>query len=254
MNPPAQSVKRRSILVVDDDPISRELVALLLGAEGHVVTKAASGNEAIRALKTAEKNQRPSAILVDLQMPGVSGDTLAERLRNHVGVGVPILAMSATEPATHGQFDGFLRKPIDTNVLASLLGIAAPQAGTARESKKSIDDSGVLNEGMFQKMKSMMPEHALDEVFAVCIWDVRKRIPEMTRWLYEGETKSLRASAHTIKGGSSMLGATSIAAIAQRLELGSYKRGEGLKILEELASACSELERILQERKAGRLW
>jgi len=107
---------------------------------------------------------------------------------------------------------------------------------------------------MFQKIKSMMSEHAVDEVFSVCIWDVRKRIPEMTRWLYEGEMKSLRLSAHTIKGGSSMLGATSIAAIAQRLELGSYKRGEGLKILEELSSACNDLERILQERKAGRLW
>ena len=252
MIPPAQGVKR-SILVVDDDPISRELVALLLGAEGHIVTKAASGTEAIRALKAAEANQRPSAILVDLQMPGMSGDTLAERLRNQVGVGVPILAMSATEPPTQGQFDGFLRKPIDTNVLASLLGSVTPNIAV-KDDKKSADESGALNEAMFQKLKSMMPEHALDEVFAVCIWDVRKRIPEMTRWLYEGEMKSLRVSAHTIKGGSSMLGATSIAAIAQRLELGSYKRGEGLKILEELSSACSELERILQERKAGRLW
>ena len=253
MIPPAQGVKR-SILVVDDDPISRELVALLLGAEGHIVTKAASGNEAIRALKAAEANQRPSAILVDLQMPGMSGDTLAERLRNQVGVGVPILAMSATEPPTHGQFDGFLRKPIDTNVLASLLGSVGSEYRGLEKIRNPADESDVLNEAMFQKLKSMMPEHALDEVFSVCIWDVRKRIPEMTRWLYEGEMKSLRVSAHTIKGGSSMLGATSIAAIAQRLELGSYKRGEGLKILEELSSACSELERILQERKAGRLW
>jgi CheY-like chemotaxis protein len=253
MMTPLESVQRRSILVVDDDPISRELVALLLGAEGHVVTKAASGNEAIRALKSAEKDQRPSAILVDLQMPGMSGDKLAARLRNQVGEGIPILAMSATEPATHGQFDGFLRKPIDTNVLASLLGYAAPHSA-AKENKKSADESSVLNESVFQKLKSMMPEHALDQVFTVCIWDVRKRIPEMTRWLYEDEMKSIRVSAHTIKGGSSMLGATSIAAIAQRLELGSYKRGEGLKILEELASACNELERILLERKAGRLW
>ena len=161
--------------------------------------------------------------------------------------------MSATEPATHGQFDGFLRKPIDTNAIASLLGIATPHT-RPEETTEPADSSDVLNEAMFQKLKSMMPEHALDEVFSVCIWDVRKRIPEMTRWLYEDDMKSLRASAHTIKGGSSMLGATSIAAIAQRLELGSYKRGEGLKILEELSSACNELERILQERKAGRLW
>jgi CheY-like chemotaxis protein len=244
---------RHSILVVDDDPISREIVSLLLSAEGHAVTLAASGNEALRMMKTAKESTRPSAILVDLQMPGMSGDTLAERLRKHVGAGTPILAMSATEPADHGQFDGFLRKPIDASVLGSLLGSPTPQA-KAKESPQSIAASDVLNEAMFQKLQSMMPEHAVDEVFSVCIWDVRKRIPEMTRWLYEDEMKSLRLSAHTIKGGSSMLGATSIAAIAQRLELGSYKRGEGLKILEELSSACNELERILQERKAGRLW
>lgn len=248
-----QQRARRSILVVDDDPISRELVALLLSAEGHVVTLAASGNEAVRMIRAAEEDNRPNAILVDLQMPGMSGDKLAERLRSNVGTGVTILAMSATEPATRGQFDGFLRKPIDANVLASLLGAPTPQAA-AKENTVSVGASDALNEAMFQKLKTMMPDHALDEVFTVCIWDVRKRIPEMTRWLYEGEMKSLRLSAHTIKGGSSMLGATSIAAIAQRLELGSYKRGEGLKILEELSSACNELERILQERKAGRLW
>ena len=145
MIPPAQGVKR-SILVVDDDPISRELVALLLGAEGHFVTKAASGNEAFRALKAAEENERPTAILVDLQMPGMSGDKLAARLRNQVGAGVPIVAMSATEPPTHGQFDGFLRKPIDTNVLASLLGSAARRGSPSKEKEKPGDDSNVLNE------------------------------------------------------------------------------------------------------------
>ena len=48
---------------------------------GTSVTLAASGNEAVRMLKATEENNRPRAILVDLQMPGMSGDTLAQRLR-----------------------------------------------------------------------------------------------------------------------------------------------------------------------------
>src|SRR5271165_5332750 len=107
MNPSGHGGRAHSIMVVDDDPISRELLAILLGSEGHRVTKAASGHEALSTLEGTPAHERPHAILVDLNMPGMSGPRLAQHLRSHVGQDVPILAMSATVPLSTAQFDGF---------------------------------------------------------------------------------------------------------------------------------------------------
>lgn len=257
MSTSIQSFGPRSILVVDDDPISRELVALLLGSEGHRVTKVSSGMEALDALSQVAASDRPNAILVDLRMPGLSGAKLAQRLRSQAGVDVRIVAMSATEPASTAQFDGFLLKPIDTALLVRILENGEPAAKKSARTPKKVSaahEPELLNETIYARLKAMMPAASLQEIFDTCIADIRKRLPEMSRLLKAGEDASFRQSAHTIKGGSSMIGATRVAEIAAKLELGSYKPGEGRKILADLSSACDELEGILLERKAERLW
>lgn len=262
MTTPNQAGRVHSILVVDDDPISRELIALLLGSEGHRVTQAASGIEALDALAHAARTEQPTAILVDLKMPGLSGDELARRLRSQAGSGVRILAMSASEPSSTAQFDGFLLKPIDTELLARMLAASEPVAATPADlsdpsdpSDPSVDDdSPALNEVVFARLQAMMPRASVEEVFEVCIEDVRKRIPKMAGSLKTGDLTALRQSAHTIKGGSSMIGAARLSQIAAKIETGSYKAGEGRRFLKELSLACDDLQRILLKRNAGRLW
>lgn len=252
MNPLNQSGGARSILVVDDDPISREVLALLLGSEGHRVTKAASGRDALDAIAQAAIQDKPNAILIDLKMPGLSGGKLAERLRSTAGTDVRILAMSASEPRSTAHFDGFLRKPIDTALLAAMLGTGTePLPSTTVPSE---DLPAVLNQAVFAKLQSMMPPEAVDEILDACIEDAREKIPKMKAYLETGELKALRLAAHSIKGGSLMIGAGRISAITNALETGSYQPGEGIEFLEDLSSACEELERILLERKAERLW
>ena|SRR5271165_4388073 len=241
----------RSILVVDDDPISREVLALLLGSEGHRVTKAASGKDALNAIARSADHEKPNAILVDLKMPGLSGGKLAARLRTTAGSGVRILAMSASDPESTAHFDGFLRKPIDTAALASLLGTATQ--GTDSSNATLDDSSAVLDNTVFSRLKSMMPAEGVNEILEACIADIRHKVPMMAVYLQSGEQKDLRQAAHAIKGGSLMIGANRISAIAAKLETGSYQPGEGLRFLEELSSACEDLERILRERTTGRL-
>lgn len=248
MTKPNQAGKAHSILVVDDDPISREVLALLLGSEGHRVTTAASGEEALSALANAAPLEVPTAILVDLKMPGLSGDELAHRLRSQVGSGVLILAMSASEPSSTVPFDGFLLKPINTELLARML--AGSRPGPVTPGAPPADDSPELNEAVFARLQAMMPRASVEEVFQICIEDVRKRIPEMTASLETGDVDTLRRAAHTIKGGSSMIGAARLSQIAAKIETGSYKTGEGPQLLKELSLACDDLQRILLERNA----
>lgn len=59
---------RDKILVVDDDPAARRILALLLQATGEVL-EASSGAEALRIIEA----ERPRLMLLDMTMPGMSG-------------------------------------------------------------------------------------------------------------------------------------------------------------------------------------
>ena len=77
------------ILVVDDDPDLRDLLASYLGSNGFVVASAGDGTAMWAALEAA----MPDAIVLDLMLPGVDGLALTRALR--VKSSVPILMLSA---------------------------------------------------------------------------------------------------------------------------------------------------------------
>ncbi len=76
------------ILLADDDDANLDLVRRALASEGHAVTTASDGNEALDALD-------PSYVLLvaDIDMPGLDGITLAEQART-AAPGLRILLMS----------------------------------------------------------------------------------------------------------------------------------------------------------------
>jgi DNA-binding NtrC family response regulator len=100
-----------SILVVDDDPATREMLVDLLREERIDARSAASVDEALEALQ-----RRPfHAILSDIQMPGKDGFTLLSEMRGSVE-SLPVILMTSfgTEATTHearaaGAFDCLLK-------------------------------------------------------------------------------------------------------------------------------------------------
>jgi two-component system cell cycle response regulator/two-component system cell cycle response regulator DivK len=85
-------VRRGTILVVEDHPLNRELVVDLLEAAGCTVRQAADG----RGLLGRVQAERPDLILLDLQLPGVDGFTLARQLTADPATRrILLLAMSA---------------------------------------------------------------------------------------------------------------------------------------------------------------
>jgi len=67
----------RRVLVVDDDPVHREVVSDILRGEGYAVDLASSGEAALEAARAA----RPDVILLDLFMPGMDGASVLHELR-----------------------------------------------------------------------------------------------------------------------------------------------------------------------------
>jgi CheY-like chemotaxis protein len=108
------------VLVVDDNPGIRDLVADMLDAEGYIVLLAGNAFEAVAHLQRLV----PDLVLSDINMPFVSGEELCRQMRADPRyAGVPVILMSAVEQAP-GQPCGqvaFIPKPFDVDILLDLI-------------------------------------------------------------------------------------------------------------------------------------
>ena len=102
------------VLVVDDDPSARVLLERWLGAQGFAVLKAADGAEALEAIR----EEHPALVLLDLQMPGLSGLDVLRALRED-GLDPTVIVVTAhgtlenaVEAMRAGAYD-FVPKPVD---------------------------------------------------------------------------------------------------------------------------------------------
>jgi two-component system chemotaxis sensor kinase CheA len=83
----------RAVLLIDDSAFFRNMLAPVLKAAGYAVTTAAGGEE---ALALFQKGRRFDVVLTDIDMPGMSGFDLAERLHNDPRTaGIPIIGLSS---------------------------------------------------------------------------------------------------------------------------------------------------------------
>jgi len=121
MNQSATTAPR--ILVVDDDRVFRLSTAALLEADGYGVHTAASGQEAVEALRAS----RFDAMLLDVKMPGADGIAVVEALRLW-GDGIPVLMISGfgtvsdAVRALQVGADDFLTKPVEPDLLSARIG------------------------------------------------------------------------------------------------------------------------------------
>ncbi len=114
---------RARILLVDDTELNRDLVGAILVAAGFTVDVAGDGESAWELTWS----KRYDLVLMDLEMPGMSGFEAAARIRAREGVmsGVPIAALTAThEPDAErlslwSGIDEYIAKPVDPATLVA---------------------------------------------------------------------------------------------------------------------------------------
>lgn len=104
------------ILVVEDDPIVREVLATILIGRGYQVVAAADG-ESAEALYSAH---RPDVAVIDMLLPGPSGFRVLQRLQTLAGGALRVLMMSGNSALAHQDYalalgvDRFLAKPFSS--------------------------------------------------------------------------------------------------------------------------------------------
>ena len=122
-----------TILIIDDSPTFCHEFRSVLESAGYGVTTAASGEEGLQAAV----NDRPAAVIVDNQLPGISGATVVRRMREDAALRrTPCLLLTASEDqgeelrALEAGADGFVRKDEDFTVVLARLAAALRSAST----------------------------------------------------------------------------------------------------------------------------
>jgi CheY-like chemotaxis protein len=228
------------VLLVDDDSIVLELVTLLLAGEGTEILSAPGGKEALELLKS--QSPLPDVVLVDHQMPGVSGVDVGRYIRSLPRPRPQVIAMSASAlPADElAIFDDFVPKPFDRDLLR-----AAIAGSSARRSALSANLPASLNSSTVTKLEAIMPPSAIRELYTVYVADTRKRINELEQYSADGDEESLRRCAHAVKGSAAMAGVAGIASIAAGLEAGHHPRRDHGRLFHEMRSACDDVEQSM---------
>ena len=208
----------QDVWVVDDDMMSREVAALLLCDAGFDAAAFDSGEQALAALTSPSES--PAAMLIDMQMPGLTGDTLALKLRAACGPGTRLIAMSGTPvpESRRRQFDSFLLKPFSVDDVLRLLGRARGSEPVESSQKSDDIDPGMVNEATFASLRQTMPKAQLRALYAMCLDDADARLRTMERASEARDAEKFRQAAHSIKGGCGMVGAVELARIASDFE------------------------------------
>lgn len=129
-SPASDDLRGLRILLVDDDPDTRDLFQLLLTTDGASVRSASCAAEALNALRREEFD----LLVSDLRMPGLDGFELMRRLRQF-DQRLPALALTGCtsvqdrQQAFDAGFDGHVGKPVTASSLRhAVAAVCAPHA------------------------------------------------------------------------------------------------------------------------------
>jgi two-component system response regulator RegX3 len=130
------------VLVVDDEPNLREPLVYLLQKEGYEVIEAEDGNQAVSTFQ----KKKPDLILLDLMLPGMSGNEVCRTIRQESQVPIIMITAKDTEidkvVGLEIGADDYVTKPYSTREL-----LARMKAVLRRGSEVTVADSGLLKAG-----------------------------------------------------------------------------------------------------------
>jgi two-component system, cell cycle sensor histidine kinase and response regulator CckA len=122
----SQSKTKKLFLIVDDEPLVRETLSLLLSIDGHSVKQAASGHEAL----TMFRPDTFDIVFTDFAMPAMTGDLFAsaiKRVAPHQPIAMVTAHLEKVRRVPVPWIDVFLAKPFEiTELRETIVKLAAP--------------------------------------------------------------------------------------------------------------------------------
>lgn len=246
-----------AILVVDDHPINREVASFRLGRLGYPVDLASDGPEAIEAVSRKEYD----VVLMDLQMPGMSGIEATAHIRErHAGTRAPhVVAMTANlyeedrEACRRAGMRDFVGKPIDLAQLDAVLSRVAEERGAA--APKALPAAALAGETLakLREIESLGEPGFLAGLGRRFVADARRRVPRMAEAFGRRDARDIEREAHTLASSSATLGAIEMSELCARIERAA-REGRVEEIggaIDALAVKLAEVEGALAREIEG---
>jgi signal transduction histidine kinase/CheY-like chemotaxis protein len=243
-----------SILIAEDNLVNQRLLVRLLEKQGHRLTTALNGQEALNALGEG----RFDLVLMDVQMPVLGGleATAAIRQRERLEGGrMPIIAITAhamkgdRERCLDAGMDGYVSKPVQPAELAAeikrVLGLSLEPSATPVSS--ATEDCVFDRRAALRRVEG--DEHLLAEMAAILMAEYPRQLAAMRDGIAAGEAALVLRTAHSLKGALASLGAPAAAAQASQVEHAA-RQGDlagAAARLTDLEKACVALEEALAE-------
>ncbi len=142
-----ESLKGKRVLVVDDNDMNRLVATTMLGNYSTVIFEAADGQEAVDFLR----RETVDIVLLDIQMPVMSGLEAAEVIRREISATVPIVALTAnairgeSEKCLAAGMNDYLAKPFSEGALIKVIceWVGASVGAPGAEAKVTADNAAV---------------------------------------------------------------------------------------------------------------
>ncbi|MEI6205207.1 MAG: response regulator [Desulfuromonadales bacterium] len=253
---------RCSVLIVDDVEINREMVRVTLEKQGHRVSMACDGSEAVEACRTATFD----IIFMDMQMPVMDGYEATTKIKLMHGqrkILTPIVAMTAyalqsdRDKCLAAGADDYLPKPAKpVEIIAMLNKLVVRQQENDRHPAPADTPASAANvAGHSVALAVFNPEDFKErlgghsEMFGRFIGMFKKGVAEnlvaLRTAVESGDSGRTHVQAHTIKGAAANITAEKIRATATALD-DQAKAGEmagAMKLVERLEEEFAEFVR-----------
>jgi PAS domain S-box-containing protein len=207
------------ILVVEDNPVNRNLAAeqlRVLGYQGDIVSEAAAALEAL-------DRRRYDLILMDCEMPVMDGYEATHEIRRREGAHrhTPIIAMTAhateeqRERCLAAGMDGYLSKPVRLQALSAMLNSWAAKSPPARDGEASTPqpaaaaDAGPTEPDLdpatlaeLAGLSEASGENVVKRLVETFLAELQKRVAALKSALDAGDLKALGRAAHAMRSAA----------------------------------------------------
>lgn len=241
---------RKTILLVEDDPTSLKLTAKGLRAEGHVVHIASNAEQALTALSTL----RPDLMLVDLQLPGMSGLELTRLVKQDAELNqITVVALTACtaqdtrQSAQEAGCSGYLTKPIDPRTLSMRV---HEYLNGERDTRAACADARPAAEP--DSVSSLLPEPEMEEIRRSFLAEGATQSKQFLASLdFAFDANALSRAVHQWVGSAGLLGFARISDLAREVETllrtPSFTVGQLRVSLSDLAGAFAGFDATTEE-------
>jgi PAS domain S-box-containing protein len=244
---PASSPLR--ILLAEDNAVNQKVALRLLDQLGYRADVAANGLEALEALE----RQPYDAVLMDVQMPELDGLDASRRIRERwpAEARPRIIAMTANAMPEDRQacfaagMDDYLAKPIRPTELAEALRSIPPLTDTRAVSAEGAGAG--LDASAIESLRELDGEGFLAEVIDTFLSDAPALMAALRTTYEEGDTETLRRTAHTLKSNGQIFGAGRFSELCGDLE-DRARRGtldDAAELLDRVEREYAALEKTL---------